>query len=44
MMGDPVVEELLELRVERNVPVVVELANGYTEPVGGPDLDHGVDG
>ncbi len=44
VVGDPVVEEVLELRVQGDVAVVVELADRDAEPVGGADLDHGVDG
>ena len=44
VVGDPVVEQGLELRVEGDVAVVVELADRDAEPVGGADLDDGVDG
>ena len=44
MVGDPVVEHLLELWVQRDVAVVVELADGDAQPEGGADLHDGVDG
>ena len=44
VVGDPVVEQRLELRVQGDVAVVVELADRDAEPVGGADLDDGVDG
>jgi integrase/recombinase XerD len=42
--GKPVVEEILELRVQRNVAVRAELAQWHVQPVRGADLDDGVDG
>jgi len=43
VLTDPVVEHVLELRVQRDVAVVVELADRDPKPVGGADLDNGVD-
>ena len=42
-LGQPGVEELLELGVQRDVAVDAELADGHVQPVGGADLHHGVD-
>jgi len=44
MAGDPVVEEVFQLRVQGNVAVVVQLPDRDAKPVGRPDLHHGVDG
>jgi len=44
VLADPVVEHVLELWVQRDVAVVVELADRDPEPVGRADLDDGVDG
>ena len=44
VVGDPVVEHLLQLRVERDVAVVVQFADRDPRPERGADLDHGVDG
>jgi hypothetical protein len=43
-MGHPVVQQLLELRVERDVAVVVELADRDAQPVGRADLHDCVGG
>ena len=42
--SQPVVEERLELGVQRDVAVVVELAERDPQPVGGADLHDGIDG
>ena len=44
MVGDPVVEQVLQLWVQWNVAVVVELADRDAQPVGGSDLHDRVDG
>ena len=43
-MGEPVVEEVLELRVQGDVAVGAQLADRHVQPVGGADLHYGVDG
>lgn len=43
-LGEPGVEEVFELWVQRDVAVRAELADGHVEPVGGSDLHDGVDG
>ena len=43
-VGEPVVDHGLELRVQRDVAVVVEFADRDPQPVGGADLDDGVGG
>ena len=42
-VGEPLVEEVLELRVQGNVAVVAQLAQRHVQPVGGADLHHGID-
>ena len=42
--GEPGVEEVFELGVQRDVAVGAELAERHVEPVGGADLHDGVDG
>jgi hypothetical protein len=42
--GDPVGEESDELGVQWDEPVVAELADGDSQPVGVTDLGHGVSG
>jgi hypothetical protein len=42
-VGEPFVEQHLDLWVERDVAVVVELADRDSEPIGGTDLNDGVD-
>ena len=42
--GDPVVEQFFQLRVQRDVAVVVELADRDPQPVGRADLHDRVDG
>ena len=44
VVGDPVVEEFFQLWVQRNVAVVVQLADRDPQPVGGADLHDRVDG
>ena len=44
VVGDPVVEQFFELRVQRDVAVVVQLADRDPQPVGGADLHDRVDG
>ena len=44
VMADPVVEQVLQLRVQRDVAVVVQLADRDPQPVGGSDLDDRVNG
>ena len=44
VVGDPVVEEFFQLRVQGNVAVVVQLADRDPQPVGGADLHDRVDG
>ena len=44
VVGDPVVEQLLELWVQRDVAVVVQFADRNSQPVGGADLHDRVDG
>ncbi|BCO34927.1 hypothetical protein MHEC_27950 [Mycobacterium heckeshornense] len=44
MVGDPVIKEFFELWVQRDVAVVVQLADRDAQPVGGSDLHDGVDG
>ena len=44
VVGDPVVEQRLELRMQGDEAVVVELANRDPQPLCRPDLDHGIDG
>lgn len=39
VLGHPLVQHLLQLRVERYVTVVVELADGHPQPVRRADLD-----
>jgi hypothetical protein len=41
--GDPVVQQLLELRMQQDVTVVVELADRDAQPVSRADLHDGVD-
>ncbi len=43
-VDDPVVEHLFELRVQRDVAFVVELADGDSQPERRADLEEGVDG
>lgn len=43
-LGEPGVEELLELGVQRDIAVGAQLAERHVEPVGGADLHDGVDG
>ena len=43
-VGEPVVEEVFELGVQRDVTVGAQLAERHVEPVGGADLHDGVDG
>ena len=43
-MGDPVVEQVFELRVQRDVAVVVQLADRDPQPVGRTDLHDRIDG
>ena len=42
MVGAPVVEEIDQHRVQRQVAVVVELADGHSQPVGGASAHDGV--
>ena len=42
-VGEPLVEEILELGVQGNVAVVAQLAQRHMQPVGGADLHHGID-
>ena len=42
-VGEPLVEEVLELRVQGNVAVVAQLAQRHVQPVGGADLYYGID-
>jgi len=44
VVGDPVIKQLFELWVQRDVAVVVQLADRDAQPVGGSDLDDTVDG
>ena len=44
VVGDPVVEQLFQLWVQRDVAVVVQFADRDPQPVGGADLHDGVDG
>ena len=44
VLGDPVVEQLFELWVQRDVAVVVQLADRDPQPVGRADLHDRVDG
>jgi hypothetical protein len=44
MVGDPVIKQLFELWVQRDVAVVVQLADREPQPVGGSDLHDRVDG
>src|SRR5215207_7531452 len=44
VVGDPVVEQFLQLRVQRDVAVVVEFADRDPKPERRADLDDGVDG
>src|SRR3954468_5608503 len=44
VVGNPVVEQLFELRVQRNVAVVVQLADRDPQPVGRADLHDRVNG
>jgi integrase len=41
--GEPLVEEVLKLGMQRNVAVVAQLAQRHMQPVGGADLHHGID-
>src|ERR1700747_3891272 len=41
--GEPLVEEVLQLRVQGNVAVVAQLAQRHVQPVGGTDLHYGID-
>jgi len=43
VLTDPVVEHVFELWVQRDVAVVVELADRYPQPERRADLDDGVD-
>ena len=43
-VGQPLVEQGLELGMQRNVTVGVQLADGDAQPERGPDLHDGVDG
>jgi hypothetical protein len=43
VVGDPIVEQWFELWVQRDVAVVVELADRDPQPVGGADLHDSVD-
>ena len=42
MVGAPVVEEIDQHRVQRQVAVVAELADGHSQPVGGANAHDGV--
>ena len=42
--GEPAVQEVFELGVQRDIAVGAELAERHVEPVGGADLHDGVDG
>src|SRR6266568_3691591 len=42
--GEPGVEEVFELGVQRDVTVGAQLAERHVQPVSGADLHHGVDG
>jgi hypothetical protein len=41
-VGQPLVKEFLQLWVQRDIAVVVKLAQWHAEPVGGADLHDGV--
>src|SRR5262245_2502007 len=43
VLGDPVVEQFLDMRVQWDVAVVVELADWDPKPVGGTDLHYRID-
>jgi hypothetical protein len=43
VVGDPVVEQFLQLRMQGDVAVIVKLAHRDPQPIGRADLDHGVD-
>jgi hypothetical protein len=42
-VGQPLIEEFFEAGVQRDVAVVVQLADGDAQPEGRADLDDGVD-
>jgi integrase len=42
--GEPAVQEVLELGVQRDIAVGAQLAERHVQPVGGADLHDGVDG
>ena len=42
-VGEPLVEEVLQLRVQGNVAVVAQLAQRHVQPVGGADLHYRID-
>ena len=42
--GEPGVEQVFQLRVQRDVAVAAELPDRHVQPVGGPDLHHRIGG
>jgi len=42
--GEPAVQQVFQLRVQRDVAVVAELPDRHVQPVGGPDLHHRIGG